>query len=261
MLSIYNKYTKLDINYSCVGLARGESKSDYFCTPKGAKVIGWTGVDGCHFCFVRGFDEMVFAVSPMNTPGSYVHPVARDFTNFLRLVLACGDASLLEQVSCLNLEQFEQLVKENQPTSEQQDVLDILADTFSIVPMEKPFDTIKSVQESFDYSKVTYTAPYYDIVPTELKQPEWKVYFDGNFWGHHGRDRAGKEQLLNKHFMWGGDAWQIPAMYTCSKGLVVDFCRQVEAVHIQSFLDKWQLTINSEQRSLATCIDDDLATR
>lgn len=51
--------------------------------------------------------------------------------------------------------------------------------------------------------------------------------------------------------MWGGDAWQIPAMYTCSKGLVVDFCRQVEAVHIQSFLDKWQLTINSEDTTFS----------
>ena len=251
MATIYSKYIKLDIDFSCVGLARGENKSDYFCTPKDAKVIGWTGVDGCHFCFVRGFDEMVFAVSPMNTPRSYVHPVARDFKDFLRLVLACSDAALLEQVSCLDFEQFDKLVKENQPTAEQQDVLDVIADVLSIVPMEKPFDTIKSLQESFDYSKVTYTAAYYDIVPIEPKQPEWKVYFDGNFWGHHGRDRAGKEHLLNKHFLWGDDAWLIPAMYTCSKGLVVDFCKQVEAVHIQSFLDKWQLTIDNEDTTFS----------
>ncbi|WP_222860695.1 hypothetical protein [Paenibacillus antibioticophila] len=46
----------------------------YFCTPKGARMIGWAGVDGIHFCFVRGFGEMVFAVSPMNTAGNYVHP-------------------------------------------------------------------------------------------------------------------------------------------------------------------------------------------
>ncbi len=245
-MRIYNIYKKLNIDFSCVGLARGESKSDYFCTPKGATVIGWTGVDGCHFCFVHGFDEMVFAVSPMNIPGNYVHPVARDFTDFLRLVLACGDVSLLEQVPFLDLEQFDKLLYEHQLTAEQQAALDVLADTFSIVPMEKPFDTIKSLQESFDYSKVTYTAAYYDMVPIEPKQPEWKVYFDGNFWGHHGRDRAGKEQLLNKHFLWGDDAWQIPVMYTCSKGLVVDFCRKVEAVHIQSFLDKWHLTNDSE---------------
>jgi hypothetical protein len=73
---------------------------NHFCTPKGAKVIGWAGVDGIHYCFVRGFGEMVFAVSPMNTPG----------TMYIRwqeiLWTSCGSCWLaamlpaLEQVYC-----------------------------------------------------------------------------------------------------------------------------------------------------------------
>ncbi len=52
-MSPYEKYLKLNIDSSRIGLERNESESNYFCTPKGAKVIGWTGVDGIHYCFVR----------------------------------------------------------------------------------------------------------------------------------------------------------------------------------------------------------------
>jgi len=98
MSTPYERYLKLNNDGSRVGLERGESERNYFCTPKGAEVIGWGSVDGIHYCFVRGFGEMVFSVSPMNTPGNYVHPVARDFRDFLRLLLACGDTAALERV-------------------------------------------------------------------------------------------------------------------------------------------------------------------
>ena len=45
----------------------------------------------------------------------------------------------------------------------------------------------------------------------ELVAPEWKVYFDGDFWGHRGKDRAGKEIKLDKQFDWAGYHWVIPA--------------------------------------------------
>ena len=64
--------SKLDL--SNIGLQRGEKESGYFCTPVGAKVIGWAGVDGIHFCTVKGFGELIFAVNPTYDPGHYVHP-------------------------------------------------------------------------------------------------------------------------------------------------------------------------------------------
>jgi len=44
MSTPYERYLKLNSDGSRVGLERGESesKSNYFCTPKGAKVIGWS---------------------------------------------------------------------------------------------------------------------------------------------------------------------------------------------------------------------------
>ena len=76
-LTLYERYRRSAIDFSKLGLERGDTRSDYFCTPKGTTVIGWTGVDGIHYCLVKGFQE-VFSVSPMEGEGQCVHPVARD---------------------------------------------------------------------------------------------------------------------------------------------------------------------------------------
>lgn len=246
MATLYERYQKLNIDGSAVGLARGESESHYFCTPKGAKVIGWAGADGIHYCFVRGFGEMVFAISPMNTPGNYVHPVARDFKDFLRLLLACGDAAALEQVYLWDQTQFDAFLQDNSLAAEQQAILDDVRDELKLVPMAQPFAYIKALQAEFDYTRINYTDDYYECVPVESKIPEWKVYFEGNFWGHPGRERAGKEIVLDKQFVWGEEVWQIPSIYICSKGLVIDFCVKVPAERIRSFVDKWKLSVESD---------------
>ena len=87
MATSYSQFQKKHIDLTPVGLEKSTDPGTYFCTPKGASIIGFAGVDGIHYCFVRGFGEMVFAVSPMNTAPDYVHPLAKDFTDFLRLLL------------------------------------------------------------------------------------------------------------------------------------------------------------------------------
>ena len=44
-MNLYEQYIKNKFDLSAFGIERGESRSDYFCTPKGAKIIGWTGAD------------------------------------------------------------------------------------------------------------------------------------------------------------------------------------------------------------------------
>ena len=44
----------------------------------------------------------------------------------------------------------------------------------------------------------------------EAPIPEWKVYFDGNFWKPSGKDRAGTEIRLDKQFEWAGDIGLFP---------------------------------------------------
>lgn len=115
------------------------------------------------------------------------------FIDFLRLLLACGDTAALEHVYCWDQVQFDAFLQENTISDEQQAVLDAIREKLLLPPMEQPFAYLKELQAEFDYSRIKYTEDYYEWVPVEPKIPQWKVYFDGKFWGHHGladrRDR------------------------------------------------------------------------
>lgn len=123
-MTTYQKFLKKYMDLSLLGIEREMENCAYFCTPKGADIIGWTGVDGIHYCFIRGFGEMVFAVSPMNQPGDYVHPVAENFVDFLRLLLACGGEAALEQAWSWEQPQFDVFLQDNPITEGQQKLMD-----------------------------------------------------------------------------------------------------------------------------------------
>lgn len=79
-----------------------------------------------------------------------------------------------------------------------------------------------------------------------------KVYFNGSFRGHHGRDHAGKEIQINQTFDWAGHRWFIPAAYSCGKGLVIDFCMQAAPEAIQNFIKKWNLSPENDSCTFFT---------
>ena len=106
-----------------------------------------------------------------------------------------------------------------------------------ILPQGERYSAILRLQ-------IKYTEDYYDVdmnPEAEPTMPEWKVYFEGNFWGHSGKDHAGTEIRLNKQFDWARHHWVIPAAYSCSKGLVMDFCMRTPEEDIRKFITKWDL--------------------
>ena len=88
-MTTYQKFKKLNIRHSAIGLEQSDTDVTYYCTPRDAAIIGWAGVDGIHYCTIPEFGEMIFAVSPMNF-GDCVHPIAHSFEDLLRLLLSCG---------------------------------------------------------------------------------------------------------------------------------------------------------------------------
>lgn len=96
---------------------------------------------------------MVFAVSPMNPAPDFVHPLSKDFADFLRLLLACGDVAALEQAWMWEEAQFEAFSRNNPPTQAQQVVLSEVAARLKLTPMEHPWVYLKELQASFDYGK------------------------------------------------------------------------------------------------------------
>ena len=241
----YRQFLKTDVELSVLGVMRVEEPFEpYFCTPKGARVFGRSGVDGIHVCVVRGFGETVCAVSPMNGREDCVHPVAKSFRDFLRLLLALHDAAAIEQAWQWNAAQMEAFVQKYPPDEEQKAVLSQITSQFHLRPIAEPWNYIRTVQSGFDYGKLRFSEEFYDDVAPEAQDEPWQVTFAGSFWGVHGK--PGKELSLGKTFFWAGDEWLVPAAYVCKEGLVLDLCKRVAAERLFSFREKWELSPDND---------------
>lgn len=226
-----------------LGLERRGDQTTYYCTPEGAEIIGWAGVDGIHYCTIPKFGEMIFSVNPMDF-GDCVHPIARSLEELLRLLLSCVDMSALEQCYAWDEEQFKAFLLDCPATQEQQAVLDAIREVLGLEPIDDAFHYVKHLQAGFDFSQIPYTDDYYDpdmnAAAPERPQP-WEVCFDSDFWGR-GSGRAGKELAVHAHFVWGDECWYVPAAYVCAKGLVIDFCIEIDPARERDFLERWEGT-------------------
>ncbi len=229
-MNILNSYFRSKLDLSHIGFQRGEKESGYFCTPVLSKVIGWAGVDGIHFCTTHGFGETVFAVSPANCPGEYVHPVAKNFEDFLRLILACHDTAAIEQCWFMDREVFEGFVDENQPTEEAQKCLDAIRKKYKLTPMEDPFAYIQNIQNGFDYGLLKFPPEYYEFVeePEQPAAPEWKVSWDGDFFDADPNSIGAEPINVQTHFHWAGIDWFVPEVYSFDQGIILYLLGQVD---------------------------------
>ena len=168
---LLEKFKNLDMDKSLIGLEKGDSEGGYFCTPIGTKVIGWE-CEGIHYCFIEGFGEMVFAVNPETAEEHYVRPLAKNFNDFLSLVLACKGTTAAEQISGWNKKQFEEFLANEDPdfAAKRQVVLDKIQNELGITPIGNPFEYVKAIQSEFDYSKIRFTEEYYDVLGLELPE-------------------------------------------------------------------------------------------
>lgn len=171
-MSLYERFQALDVDKAALGLIQRADWGGYFCTPVGARVIGWEGVDGIHYCFVDGFGETVFAVNPMPMGDQHVYPLARNFQDFLRLLLAAGSATMLEQIVWMSRERFEEALRseDNQTAAEQREILARIAAAFDLRPMDDPYGYVRAVQAGFDGRSLPFTDEYYDV--TGQERPE-----------------------------------------------------------------------------------------
>ena len=233
------KKTKIDL--SLLGFDMNGDFELYYCTPKKAQIIASSGIDGIHYCTIPQFGEIIFAVSPMNF-GDCVHPIARSFEDLLRLLLHCGDIAALEQCYAWDEEQYKAFLIDYPATEKQQAVLDEIKSKCVLEPISDSFAYVKELQAEFDLTQIPYTEDYYDPemnaaapeVPTE-----WAVYYEHGFWNRNAKGKPGEEIVINKSFSWGDEIWYIPAVYSCSKGLVVDFCIEIQPEKEKAYLDKW----------------------
>lgn len=161
---IFEKFRSLDFPKGAIGIGWSRNDITYFCTPAGAEIIGWLGVDGIHFCFIPSLSsDMVFVVSPMSCGQNYVEPVANSFQEFLSLIAFSKDASLLEAISYINEKQFWELLESealvNNP--EKDIALKALKESLNISPNPNTYQHVKTLQAGFDYTTIPFSKEYY----------------------------------------------------------------------------------------------------
>ncbi len=166
---LYEKYKNLKIDGSWIGLEAG-AQTPYFCTPIGAEIIGWN--NGIHYCFIKGFGDMVFCVNPEPCCDYNVYPIARNFCDFLGLILATGNTNTLQQIIWWDKKRFEDFVnsteeQEYRVRPEVQGVLSTIRKGIDITPIDTPFEYVKDLQSNFPYEQIPFTNEYYDTLGIE----------------------------------------------------------------------------------------------
>lgn len=253
----YEAYKNKEFDLTAFGLDRCGNDYKYFCTPVGADIFAAPGVDGIHYCIIEGFGELIFAISPSNGVGEFVHPVARNFDDFLRLLLVCDGDAAIEQCWQWSQEQFDKFMGEQEILPATKQAAEHLMEQTGLEPMELPYKYIRDLQKSFNYKSIPFSEEYYDTVPPEdLTEPEeilceqpanpWAVYYEENFWASQHKSEPCDEISLEKHIQWAGRDWYIPSVYTCEKGMVADILMRVDTAKVQAFMDEWNVTPENE---------------
>ena len=81
-----------------------------------------------------------------------------------------------------------------------------------------------------------------------------KVYFNTNFWGGLAKEpgqmdistRELQPKKLNREFVWEDISGFIPAIYTGSQGMAVDFCIRVSNETVEDFYHKWEAKLKNQ---------------
>lgn len=230
----YRRFIESGVDTRPLGLELCGMKADerYFCTPKKADVFGRIGVDGIHFCFVRGYGDMVFCVCPMDAPPRFVRPVARDFADFLRLLAACGGTSVIESAWRYDAERFQGECEVERSGGDTEKAIESLREKLGVTPMEDPYGYIRGVQTDFDFAA-------FDIPDEDEKPYIWKVWFGKGIYAQKERGREGIEKKLGKRFEWCGGEWSVPSIYLCPRGIVVDILHVIPKKAFDDYYAKY----------------------
>ncbi len=163
-MTLLEQYRKLKLDGNLFGLEAGDEEGGYFCTPIGMKVIGWEGCDGIHYGTIEGLGETIFAVNPENYGDQLVFPIAKNFEDLLRLLLAAGSMAAIEQCQRWERESFQQFLREDVESPNRREALALIEKELRLRPMEDPFSYIKELQAEFDENSIPYSNEYYDTL-------------------------------------------------------------------------------------------------
>lgn len=144
-VNLYEKFRNSSLDTSAVGLTVGSEFSYFGATPEGARVVAWAEVYGIHFCRKENSDA-IYVVEPDAPKDQAVHTVARNFPEFLGLIVACNHASLLWQAHEMSRTEFESFMQEHKPSMKQRSVLRAIGNIYHPPVVADPYSYLKNLK-------------------------------------------------------------------------------------------------------------------
>ena len=240
-MELYHQFRNSSLDTAPLGILVGPDSSDSVYTPPGAKLLAWlTGDSKVHFCQIDGQGELVFVVNPSATPGDSIHPVAENISQFIGLLTACKDASLIANAYCYSPLRFQELVAGVHLSMKAKSVIRALENTYHPPVLQNPYQAMATLRQGFDYRSIPLRHDYFEWCPVRPGTPKWEVGLGIGFSDYCHKGAAGKELAVNRQFQWHGDSWSVPGIYLCENGIVVDYFLEVEANRIKAFIEKWE---------------------
>ena len=144
-VNLFDKFKNSCLDTSAVGLTVGSEYSYYGATPEGARVIAWAEIQGIHFC--RKPDvEGIYVVNPDAPKSEAVQLVAKNFLEFLGLVVACNHASVLWQAHAMTRAQFNAYLDAHKHSMKQRSVLRAIQNIYHPPTVADPYSYIKNLK-------------------------------------------------------------------------------------------------------------------
>lgn len=256
-MDLYRKFRNSSLDTAPVGLWSGEEISNNVFTPSGARIVAWCVESDSHFCQVEGFGDMVFAVDPSAPPGDCVHPVASTLSDLIGLMTVCRHADLILNAYRWSSTLFTKHMEAIKPSYKTRSVLRALENTYHPPKIRDPYSYIMSLQKDFDYTALPLHPDYFEWCPIRPGALRWDVGFGTGFSEFCDRKKAGQALSVQRSFRWQDQNWEIPTVYLCEDGIVVDSFLEVPGDALIAFSEKWgrqkdeELTIEAKmQRTL-----------
>ena len=239
-MKLYYKFRNSSLDTSPLGLYAGPDHSDSVYTPSGARLLAWLTSDiKVHFCQIDSLGDKVFVVDPNATPGDCVHPVAKDVPEFIGLLIACKDTSVMAAAHSCSKLLFQKRIDSIKPSMKARSVLRALENTYLPPVISDPYGVMEALRRDFDYRTLPLHPDYFEWCPIRPGTPKWEVCFGIGFGDYCQKGMTAKELAVNRRFTWQSDAWSVPGIYLCESGIIVDYCLEVSADRVLSFMSKW----------------------
>lgn len=231
------KFFSSSLDTADIGLETDLELESSVFTPTDARILGRAN-EHIHFCCCP--DGTILGVDRCAAPGENILPIAASFPEFLGLILACKGTYPLLRARYWSRMKFEAHAQTCTLSLKQRSILRAIENIYHPPKISDPYDALIAFQDGFDYDSIRLHPDYDEHCPIRPGKNTWSVTFDSDLFPYLPEGRPCKERVMEKSFTLGAEQWQIPAIYTCDKGIVVDCIEQIPLEAIRAFTEKWQ---------------------